>query len=217
MSCFPRLYTNTLAALALLLSLGRVVAQNSEPFTVSDDGSVRCTVAAKLLRFKFGFETMPAARVWFEGAALRREWNTNGIRYTQTLLITDLPASSGQNPRQVLLVNVRGENTNSEYAQAHADLAVEMDDKARELELKDSLVWCRLPEGRKVLAALEIPAPGVRETKGLVLHFQGNMPPSERGSFTLKVPLQEIQPTEAAERLAEIDFVEASAKAVKKP
>jgi hypothetical protein len=46
----------------------------------------------------------------------------------------------------MLLVNIEGENTISEYAEASAELALEIRGQRQELELKNGLIWRRQGE-----------------------------------------------------------------------
>ncbi len=210
-----------LAGLLCVLASWAQAAHTQDAFTIGDDGSVRCvrTQGATLV-FRFGFATNTAAKVWHDGAALRRQWTISGIRYTQTVLRRDLPPRErlGEQlprPGEVILINIQGENTNTEYTEARADLAVETGAKRSELELADGLVWEVQGATRRMLAALESPEPGVKTKRGEQLRFQGNMPPSEKGSMTLKVPLTELRDQDL-ESLSEIDFVESLAKALKR-
>lgn len=219
MSCLRTCSALGLAGLLCTPACGIQAAQTQEPFSLGDDGSVRCVrTQGTALVFQFGFPTNTPAKVWREGAALRRQWTVNGVRYTQTVL--EMPprekgSEQSRPPGEVILINIQGENTNTEYTEARADLTLETGGKRRELELGDGLLWEVEGSARKVVAALEIPEPGVRTKRGEQLHFQGNMPPSEKGSMTLKVPLMELQ-GDQAECLNAIDFVESLAKALKR-
>ena len=183
------------------------IARAGDRITVRDDGSItgflRCGISEEqTIVLNLGLPQIPAAKLWREGEALRGLWVTNGILYTQTTLLIGAPAGSNA----VLLVNVEGENTNSQYSEARAELVFELNGQRQELELKDGFVWRRKGDGRSLLGALEISESGVKVPQGQRLQFSGNMPPSQKGSMTLKIPLLGIDGEAAAERLKDIEF-----------
>jgi hypothetical protein len=171
---------------------------------------------------QFGLPAIAPERLWREGPVLRGLWVTNGIRYTQTVFLTevfdasDAPAS-GRNPVPVLLVNIEGENTNSEYTDATAQLAMERDGKRQELELKQGQIWRLDGTGSTAFAALEIPPSGIKVTRGEALGFAGHMPPSIKGSMTIKIPLDHLSPSQAADPLADLEFETELYRALKRP
>jgi len=188
----------------------------SQPIVFGEDGSVRgCfpTVPGESV-FRFGLPCGPAVKTWREGPALRRQWINHGIQYTQTLLIVPFATAAEQSRppgsgRQVLLVNVEGQNSNSDYTGASAELILECGNKPQPIELRDGLIR-RLTDGKETLVAgFEIPESGLKVTKGEQLQFFGNMPPSLSGSMTLKLPLFAISgDTSAPDALADLLFEE---------
>src|SRR5512138_2120086 len=92
----------------------------AERIAIGDDGSVEAPSGFRNsgpgpMVLDFGLPKVTALRRWRDNGALRSEWMTNGIRYTQTMLVaavqrevggvqTDIPAVP------VLLVNIEGEN-----------------------------------------------------------------------------------------------------------
>ncbi len=62
------------------------------------------------------------------------------------------------------------------------------------------------------LAALDIPESGIRVAHGQALRFSGNIPPSLKGSMTVKVPVGRLSPGTQAIALADLDFEEAFRK-----
>jgi hypothetical protein len=183
------------------------LAQAGDGISVRDDGSItgsiRCGASEEQpIVLSLGLPQIPAAKLWREGDALRGLWVTNGVLYKQTTLLID--ASVGSN--SILLVNVEGDNTNSQYAEALAELVFELNGQRQELELKDGFVWRRTGDDRSLLGSLEISESGVRVPQGQRLQFSGNMPPSQKGSMTLKIPLLGIDGEAAAERLKDIEF-----------
>ncbi|HWI58490.1 MAG TPA: hypothetical protein VNZ22_14795, partial [Bacillota bacterium] len=165
------------------------------------------------LVFRFGLPRTPPAKLWREGEVLRGLWVTNGVRYTETVLLT--PVNGNGRSNLVLLVNIQGENTNSEYAEAAAELVLETGRQQQELELKEGLLW-RVEGGvRSLIGALEIPQSGVKVAQGKTLQFAGNMPPSEKGSMTLKIPLEPLESNQAAEWLSDLEFAAELRQAIK--
>ncbi len=157
--------------------------------------------------FKFGLPSVPAAKMSRENRIIRGLWVTNGIRYTQTVMVRELGLHQ-ETPDQntaVLLVNIHGQNTNTEYAEATAELVLELAGRRQQLELNDGLVWWVSSGKRRLLGALEIPDSGVKTASGDTLKFAGNIPPALQGSMTLKLPMEPFD-SAAAEILRDIDF-----------
>jgi hypothetical protein len=211
--------------LFLLVALASPAARiaGGERITLGKDGSLTGgfhlgSAGRREIVLRFGLPAIPAERQWREGQALRGLWITNGVRYSQTVLLKRAAveqAPPGDAPPAVLLVNIEGENTNSNYADATAALAVEWDGTRRELELEAGLV--KLLDGPRdsLLGALEIPESGVRRSRGDTLQFYGSIPPSLKGSMTLKVPLTPIKGAEAEERLRDLVFEDELRKVLK--
>ncbi|HYG36428.1 MAG TPA: hypothetical protein VEC99_16660 [Clostridia bacterium] len=126
------------------------LAAGAERITVGEDGSVSgrfpCgTSKNQLWVFRFGLPSIPAEKTWREGEVLRKQWSTNGIRYTQTVLLSPIARLEAETSdvtcsNAVLLVNIEGENTNPEYTEATADLALAINGKPQKLELRGGLV-----------------------------------------------------------------------------
>jgi hypothetical protein len=202
-------------------------ASGDERILFGADGSVVCPLlngcsGQPPMRFEFGLPKMPATRMWRDGEVLRAVWVTNGVVYTETAFVgfvqlnSEEPGAAARSS-PVLLVNIRGENTNSEYSEAHSELAFETGGKRQQLELKNGFLWRTGDERRLLVGALEIPAPGVKIPQGEVLRFEGNMPPSEKGSMTLKISVEALQGENAADRLSEVEFEAELRRALKSP
>jgi hypothetical protein len=196
-----------------------------EPCRVLTNGSVVAILPAwtegaaiptnqQQVQFHFGLPQTPPQQRWLEEEKLpicHTRWESNGIRYTQTVLVTALgegPLGTGFTSNSVLLVHLEGENTRTEYTEARAAFAVMLDGKARRLELRDhSLIQRVSEEGRRVLVgALDIPAEGIRTKAGLALHFEGNIPPSLKGSMTVKIPLGTLAGEKSIGQLEDLEF-----------
>jgi len=175
------------------------------------------TERAEVLRqFSFGLPSTPPKRRELEDKKLpigRTQWEMNGIRYTQIVLLTRLepgePLSGGElTDEAVLLVQVLGENTASEYTEATAEFSMRLGGEARELELHEDRV-CELGCGdAPPLAVVDIPPTGIGVTRGPALRFRGSMPPGTSGSMTLKIPLNPLKGEPALSRLRELEFDE---------
>lgn len=167
--------------------------------------------------FSFGLPRVSPTRLWSEGGVLRGLWVTNGIQYTETVFIGQLTQKIDTNAAAVpvLLIEIYGSNTNSEYAEASAEVSMLVDSQVRELEIRDGLLW-RSERGRTaLLGRIEVPAPGIKVAGGKVLRFSGNMPPAERGSLMLLIPLQPVGGEAVIEQLRDLDFSVELRKALK--
>lgn len=202
--------------LTLLLLAARLscLGAPGEPFTLHADGAISgqfafTNAAERSMTFRFGFPAGDALSMWREGGVLRGLWMSNAVEYRQTVLVTDLkPANAPTNDltHLVLLVNIEGFNTNSEYAEAAIGFSVEFQGRNQRLKLNgDELTLSR--DGHKhFLALLEIPESGVKVDAGERLQFYGNMPPMIKGSMTLKVPLWVPLEKQQVEALRDLEF-----------
>lgn len=199
----------------LLLGCVRLLVA-AEPVVVGADGTIRLHLPQKkappvAASFRFGLPACNPAKLWRENDVLHGLWETNGLRYRQTVLMTASPDRNGsplspEDGKSILLVNIEGENTNADYAQASAALEMTAAGERQQLELVDGRIWRGEGSDRSVLAGFEIPESGIKVSKGQVLHFAGNMPPSLKGSMTLKLPLDSQVNDASADRLADLDF-----------
>lgn len=136
-------------------------------------------------------------------------WLKHGIRYTQTVLLTTTEGESpGASGSDVLLVQLTGENTASEYTDANAGLRVEFSGHPLPLHLESGLVRWVAGDAAPVLAAINVPAEGVDATEGDALGFHGHMPPGTSGAMTIKIPLDRIQGEAAENALRDLEFDE---------
>jgi hypothetical protein len=202
--------------LALLMLATRVSCFGAagEPFTLHANGSLSGPFAFtdatdRSLTLRFGFPAGDALSMWRDGSALRGLWVSNAVEYRQTVLLTDLKqinALTNSTAHLVLLVNIEGYNTNSEYAEAAIGFSVEAQGKSQCLKMNgDELTLSR--DGQKhFLALLEVPESGVKVDTGERLQFYGNMPPMIKGSMTLKVPLWAPLEKQQVEALRDLEF-----------
>jgi hypothetical protein len=181
-----------------------------------EDIIVQCdgTIAGRFggldkVAIRFGLPQAPPEKRWQEKQVLHTLWVTNGIQYRQTVLLTQLSREAKPVGRKLaLLVNIAGENTNSTYAEATAELSIEISGRPQKLELSGGIVWRITGEGRRLFGALDIPESGIKQSCGERLLFCGNMPPSEKGSMTLKIPLERIGGQRECEELTDLVFAE---------
>ncbi len=191
-----------------------------EGIVVGGDGSLvvplRADSSNDVISIGCGLPRVAPEKKWRENDALHTVWVTNGIRYHQTVLVTSLlDGGKSGTSKTVLLVNVAGENANAEYTEATAELSVEIGGRRQRLELAGGFVWCFCGTNRFVLGALEIPPTGVKQSSGEVLLFSGNMPPSKKGSLTMKIPLHQIERQSDLEALTDPVFAEEVQRAKK--
>lgn len=194
--------------------------------TVNLDGSILRLTAeghsassgSRTLRFQFGLPAKPPTKRWLEEDGLpicHSQWEQDGIRYTQSVLLTrladgDLQPGGKTAPDNVLLVQLVGENTASEYTEAKAALSFHRGDQTVPLALNDNLIQEIGPSEKICLGAIEIPSGGVAETEGSQLRFRGHMPPGTSGAMTFKLTLGTLNGEKALERLHFMDFTEES-------
>jgi hypothetical protein len=165
-------------------------------------------------RFVFGLpDTSPTKRELEDRKwpVARTQWERKGVRYTQLVLLTRLSPGQlfpdGRAPDDaVLLVQIIGENTASEYIEATAEFAVATEGRRLEIELRDGRVWGTGDGKTNLLAVIDVAATGIAGTNGSALRFRGSMPPGTSGAMTIKIPL--VPPTDeaAARGLAELEF-----------
>jgi hypothetical protein len=197
----------------------------SSPITVHADGSISRVVRddeavsagrPRTIRYQFGLPAKPPAQRWLEQDALpicHSRWEQDGIRYTQSVLLTRL-AGGDLEPRgitaadSVLLVQLVGENTASEYTEAKASLGITRGEQILRLELNENRVHEVGAVGKTFLGAIEIPSGGVAVTEGLQLRFHGNMPPGTSGAMTFIFPLTELNGENVLDSLRFMDFTE---------
>ncbi len=169
-----------------------------------------------MVSLRWGLPPLDPERQWEEKKVLNSLWVTNGILYHQTVLTALFSRTLNRGTAATaLIVNVAGENTNSVYTEAAAGFTVELDGQRQKLELAEGFVWVLGPQGRCRLGALEVPPSGIKQGSGEALLFSGNMPPSERGSLTLKIPLQRVNNPPELDALTDLVFAEELHRAMK--
>jgi hypothetical protein len=168
------------------------------------------------VRYDFSLPRQPPRRQWLEEDTLpicQTLWEENGVRYTQTVLMTrlgsgDLPTDGKIAEDSVLMVQLTGENLTNAYAEATAGLTVEIGGQKMNLELRDGLAFVTGTHAAGLLAAIDIPASGIAVAEGPQLRFSGNMPPANSGAMTFKFPAAAPTAPKEIERLRDLDFVE---------
>jgi hypothetical protein len=178
---------------------------------------VEAAGASQSIRFDFGLPTPPPKESgWLDPRlpVCRICWESGGIRYTQTVLLTRLEPAASLDPSggpaadSVLLVQVTGENLGSYYTDASAAFAVVVGGRTVALELREGLVYALLGPQRALIAAVDIPAAGVSDAAGQRLQFKGHMPPAASGAMIVKIPAAPLEGEGALNRLRDLDFAE---------
>lgn len=170
--------------------------------------------AARRLIWRFGLPDSPPEDVSLLQGRLpihTTTWLKNGIQYTQTVLLTTLDEEpAGAAIMDVLLVQLTGENTASEYTDADATLEVELAGRPLPLRLESGLVGTPGGGGGEhvVIAAIGVPAEGVEATDGEELRFHGHMPPGTSGAMTVKIPLGPVDGEASENALLDLVFDE---------
>jgi hypothetical protein len=169
-------------------------------------------------RYDFGLPRQSPTRRWLEEDNLpicHTRWEKDGIRYTQSVLLTRLqegdPTPAGKAaPDAVLMVRLMGECLASEYTEATAAFGVEWAGQPLNLELRDGLA-CRLGGATPtVVASVEISGTGIATTNGTQLRFRGHMPPGTSGWMTIKIPVCRLEGDQALNQLRDLEFDEES-------
>ena len=215
-----------LIALGITAPAAAATAADPSPPTVliHADGSVVVSMAtvteaeterpAVLRQFSFGLPSTSPTRRGLEDEKLpigRTQWEKDGIRYTQIVLLTrlglgELMPGGKLADDSVLMVQVTGENAASEYSEATAEFSVRSGGRARELELREGRVYAVGAGETVAWAVVDVPATGIAGTKGSALRFRGVMPPGTSGAMTLKIPLAKALDEEAVKRLFDLEF-----------
>jgi hypothetical protein len=230
-----KLFSIVLALLPLLVAASAFPASPTNTIAIYPDGSLTLPALPfgtgpgprppgnvrgeppPLLRWHFGLPRVWPERRWLEDESVplfHTAWVSNGIRYTQKVLVTslgatDLALAPAVAPETVVLVQINGLNTNSEYTLAQAAVSVELAGRPLDLHLREGLVFATGKAGpARLLAALDIPGEGIAATNGLQLRFQGNMPPGTSGAMTVKIPLGPLADQKTISRLQDLDFEE---------
>ena len=204
---------------AALGNAQRATAQQSG-ILVHTNGEVHCVFSTEAARdqasrlFAFGMPRDVPARHWLEDDTLpicHTEWMHAGIRYTQSVLLTSLKPE-GPVPEQstaadaLLLVQLKGENTASDYTDATAAFATSTGTRCQELEFRDGLVYATAGTNSVLMAVVDIASSGVVVTNGTELRFKGNMPPGTSGAMVLKIPLGRVDDQPVIDRLLDLEF-----------
>ncbi len=178
------------------------------------NASIRAPKEIHRAKYIFGLPRKAPDKRWMESDKIpiaHSQWETNGQRYTQTVLITrlnpgELVVEGHQPPDAVVLVQIKGENLNNVYSEGTAEFAVQVEGNELHLGLYDGLV--RATNSPLPLAVVEIAAEGIATTNGFKLQFRGNVPPLHSGAMTIKIPLRKLDTTAEIDRLRELEFDE---------
>lgn len=165
-------------------------------------------------RYSFGLPAGPPQRRWLEAGDLpisHTQWETNGIRYLQTVLMTflndgDVKDTNSGRTDSVLLVRIMGESLTNQYAPAEAALRVRIGEDATRLELSNLVVYATPHQQSIPLAVLDISPSAVHTNVGHQLHFQASIPPGTSGSMVIKIPATGVRDELTLNRLLDLDF-----------
>ncbi len=166
------------------------------------------------MRFAFGLPRQVPVRRWLEDDTLpicRTTWEKDGIRYTETVLVTRRApgewAGANLPPEDaVVMVQIIGENFTNDYTGASAKFTVNRAGRPLSLELRNDLVFSISGASNYFVAMLEIPASGIVSTNGLRLEFHANMPPGNAGAMVVKLPIHSPRDETEIEQLRDLQF-----------
>jgi hypothetical protein len=171
--------------------------------------------------YDFGLPTHRPIRQWRDASELpvyHARWEQGGIRYTQTVFLTRLELANPETGmlrdiKEVLLVQLVGENFTSEYADAAAAFALEIGGRPVELELREGMVYQTDEGASELIAAVDVAAEGIASSSGTRLRFRGHMPPGTSGSMTVKILGAPLEREDWIIRLQDLEFDEALRRA----
>jgi len=165
--------------------------------------------------YEFGLPPQPPVKRWLEEDRLpicHTAWEHQGIRYTQTVLMTRMEpgelANTNLSYDSVLMIQIKGENLTSEYAEGSAAFSVRHGDKRMTLDLRNGSIYFTDNNGSMPLSVVEIAPAGIAGTNGLALRFRGNIPPGNSGAMTISIPMIAAKREAALDRLRDLDFEE---------
>src|SRR4029077_20147658 len=123
---------------------------------------------SRQVRYNFGLPQKTPERRWMENDTLpisHSQWESNGIRYTQTVLLSrleggDLSLATAA-PDSVLLVQIKGENITNEYREASAAFAVYSGASPTTLELREGFAYAIGTGLPVLLGAIDIAGEGI--------------------------------------------------------
>jgi hypothetical protein len=188
--------------------------------------------SARHFDFAFGLPAGGPIRRWVEDDCLpimNSEWELDGIRYTQTVLLTSLSPedprtqSPETNAKAVLMVRIVGKNIAQEYRLARAVLSVVAADRPVPVVLRDgwllaepdnasgavpATTGARVGEvnGESLLAAVEVQGAAQGTQENGKVHLAGNMPPGTDGFMVLRIPMVPPVHADDLERLRNLEF-----------
>lgn len=144
-------------------------------------------------------------------------YDHQGIRYTRLTFLSLVEGRDASrdgeghaNPdASVLLIQLTGQNTASEYTDASASLRLAIDNEPLDLELNSGLLRGHWKGEWIILGAIQVPAEGVEPgTDPHCLKFRGHMPPGTSGSMTIKIPTWCVSPPPSPDWLLDLEFNE---------
>lgn len=140
------------------------------------------------------------------------EWLDEGIRYTQTVLLTRLRrGQAGLDGERawtigapVLMVRLAGRNTNAHYQVAQVTMTFQVESRTIPLFMEGRRVVAG-PEKATLCAVIDGQVQGRAVEEG-GLRFSGDMPPGTDGFMVIKIPLSTLDQPEGMEALEDLDF-----------
>lgn len=144
-----------------------------------------------------------------KGMAQACSWREGYIRYSLTwFYLEPITQPAPKRPEcRVLMVQLTGENTASEYANASATLSLRYNEQVLTLQLDGELVQTISGKGLTTLGALRVASEGIdRRSHSTQLGFRGHMPPGTSGAMSVRIPTIQLEKREDLEWLMDLEF-----------
>lgn len=136
-------------------------------------------------------------------------WQEGSIIYALTwfFLNPDDERHAPSPPCRVLMIQLTGENTGSEYANASATLTILQNEKELPLQLDRELLTAPAGDQRISLGAVRVASEGIERTSHPTrLAFHGHMPPGTSGAMSVRIPTSRLDQRTDLEWLMDLEF-----------
>ena len=168
------------------------------------------------LRYGFGLPDGAPVLRWIENGCLpmiHERWDKDGVRYEQTVFATRLEAGGLGFPEMkaddttVLMMRVMVRNLSDHEAAASAAISLQADDHAKPLELRDGLLYAKLPGGgEKLRCQVQVPDGAEARIADGRFAISGLLPANAEAFVVVKIPFITLDRDGEVERLRGLDF-----------
>jgi len=175
----------------------------------------RRTWGGDRLHYTFDLPSGKPEKRWIEENSLpiiHAEWESKGVRYTQTAFATRLgPGGLGYPDMQaddttVLMVQIVADNTMDDAAQASVKLGLEVDGHKVELLNKDDLVYAKLGSGEVLRCVMHPPEGANVSIIDGGVSCAGELPAKEHVVLEVAIPFITLDRPDEIEQLTKMDY-----------